>query len=181
MIIAFVDALSIGIALTVLRVPLALPLAVLVFFGAFVPIVGAFVTGFVAVVVALAANGVWTAVAVFAAILGVQQVEGHILQPLVMGRMVRLHPLAVVLAVTAGSLLAGIVGAVVAVPLVAVVNVVVRSYRARSLAAAAGVTAAEAAGARRGGRDQRARGGPARPHAGPRAHRPTGRVGPVSR
>jgi putative heme transporter len=138
-IIAFVDALSVGIALTILRVPLALPLAVLVFFGAFVPIVGAFVTGFVAVVVALAANGVWTAVAVFAAILGVQQVEGHILQPLVMGRMVRLHPLAVVLAVTAGSLLAGIVGAIVAVPLVAVVNVVVRSYRARSLAALEGV------------------------------------------
>ena len=137
-IIAFVDALSIGIALTILRVPLALPLAVLVFFGAFVPIVGAFVTGFVAVVVALAANGLWTAVAVFAAILGVQQVEGHILQPLVMGRMVRLHPLAVVLAVTAGSLLAGIVGAIVAVPLVAVVNVVVRSYRARSLAALVG-------------------------------------------
>lgn len=137
-IIAFVDALSIGIALTILRVPLALPLAVLVFFGAFVPIVGAFVTGFVAVVVALAANGLWTAVAVFAAILGVQQVEGHILQPLVMGRMVRLHPLAVVLAVTAGSLLAGIVGAIVAVPLAAVVNVVVRSYRARAQAALVG-------------------------------------------
>ncbi len=133
-IIAFVDAAAIGIALTILRVPLALPLAVLVFFGAFVPIVGAFVTGFVAVVVALAANGLWTAVAVFAVILAVQQLEGHILQPLVMGRMVRLHPLAVVLAVTAGSLLAGIVGAVVAVPLVAVVNVVVRTYRTRSLA-----------------------------------------------
>ena len=131
-IIAFVDAASIGIVLTVLRVPLALPLAVLVFFGAFIPIVGAFVTGFVAVVVALAANGVWSAVAVLVAIIAVQQVEGHILQPVVMGRMVRLHPLAVVLAVTAGSLLAGIVGAVVAVPLVAVVNVVVRSYRSRS-------------------------------------------------
>ncbi len=133
-IIAFVDAASIGIVLTVLRVPLALPLAVLVFFGAFIPIVGALVTGFVAVVVALAANGVWTAVAVLVAIIAVQQVEGHILQPVVMGRMVRLHPLAVVLAVTAGSLLAGIVGAVVAVPLVAVVNVVVRSYRTRSQA-----------------------------------------------
>ena len=145
MIIAFVDAASIGIVLTVLRVPLALPLAVLVFFGAFIPIVGAFVTGFVAVVVALAANGVWSAVAVLVAIIAVQQVEGHILQPVVMGRMVRLHPLAVVLAVTAGSLLAGIVGAVVAVPLVAVVNVVVRSYRARSQAEHALVSATAAA------------------------------------
>ncbi len=132
-IIALVDATSIGIVLSLLRVPLAIPLAVLVFFGAFVPIVGALVTGFVAVVVALAANGLWTALAVLAAIIAVQQVEGHLLQPVVMGRLVRLHPLAVVLAVTAGSVLAGIVGAVVAVPLVAVVNVVVRSYRARSV------------------------------------------------
>lgn len=129
-IIAAVDAVSIGIVLTVLRVPLALPLAVLVFFGAFVPIVGAFVTGFIAVVVALATHGVWTALIVLAAIIAIQQVEGHVLQPVVMGRMVRLHPLAVVFAVTAGSVLAGIVGAVVAVPLVAVVNVVVRRFRA---------------------------------------------------
>jgi putative heme transporter len=132
-IIALVDATSIGIVLSLLRVPLAIPLAVLVFFGAFVPIVGALVTGFVAVVVALAANGLWTAIAVLAAIIAIQQVEGHLLQPVVMGRLVRLHPLAVVLAVTAGSVLAGIVGAVVAVPLVAVVNVVVRSYRERSV------------------------------------------------
>jgi predicted PurR-regulated permease PerM len=130
-IIAAVDAVSIGIVLTILRVPLALPLAVLVFFGAFVPIVGAFVTGFIAVVVALATQGVWTALIVLAAILAVQQVEGHVLQPVVMGRMVRLHPLAVVFAVTAGSVLAGIVGAVVAVPLVAVVNVVIRRLRDR--------------------------------------------------
>ncbi len=131
-IIALVDATAIGIVLTVLRVPLALPLAVLVFFGAFIPIVGALVTGFVAVVVALAANGVWAALIVLGAIIAVQQLEGHVLQPVVMGRLVRLHPLAVVVAVAAGSLLAGIVGAVIAVPLVAVVNVVVRTYRTRS-------------------------------------------------
>ncbi len=131
-IIALVDAVAIGVVLTILKVPLAGPLAVLVFFGAFIPIVGALVTGFVAVVVALAANGLITAVIVLAAIIGVQQLEGHVLQPVVMGRLVRLHPLAVVVAVTAGSLLGGIIGAVVAVPLVAVVNVVIRTYRGRS-------------------------------------------------
>lgn len=144
-IIALVDALAIGIVLTILKVPLAGPLAVLVFFGAFIPIVGALVTGFVAVVVALAAKGLITAAIVLAAIIGVQQLEGHVLQPVVMGRLVRLHPLAVVVAVTAGSLLGGIIGAVVAVPLVAVVNVVIRTYRGRSLTAEDVVAAAQVA------------------------------------
>ncbi len=144
-IIALVDGLAIGIVLTILKVPLAGPLAVLVFFGAFIPIVGALVTGFVAVVVALAAKGLITAVVVLAAIIGIQQLEGHVLQPVVMGRLVRLHPLAVVVAVTAGSLLGGIIGAVVAVPLVAVVNVVIRTYRGRSLTAEhVGATAQDA-------------------------------------
>jgi predicted PurR-regulated permease PerM len=133
--IAFVDAVSIGIALALLRVPLALPLAVLVFFGAFVPIVGAFVTGFVAVVVALAGRGPLVAIAVLVAIIVVQQVEGHLLQPLVMGRLVRLHPLGVVLAVTAGTVLAGLVGAVVAVPLAAVLTTVFGYYAGLARAA----------------------------------------------
>ena len=112
-------------------VPLAVPLAVLVFFGAFVPIIGAFVSGFVAVVVALATRGVVAALVVLVAIIVIQQVEGHLLQPLVMGRLVRLHPLGVVLAVTAGSVLAGLVGAVVAVPLAAVADDGVRLLRRR--------------------------------------------------
>jgi putative heme transporter len=126
--IAFVDAVSIGLAIAIIRVPLALPLAVLVFFFSFVPIVGAFVSGFVAVVVALASRGVLAALAVLVAIIVVQQVEGHLLQPLVMGRLVRIHPLGVVVAVTAGTVLAGLVGAVVAVPMVAVATVVLSYY-----------------------------------------------------
>ena len=130
--IAFTDGVAIGLAVAALGVPLAVPLGVLVFFGAFVPIVGAFVTGFVAVVVALAAKGLFAAVAVLVAILVVQQVEGHILQPLVMGRFVSLHPLGVVLAVTAGSVLAGLVGAVVAVPAAAVLTTVFGFYGRRA-------------------------------------------------
>ena len=135
MFIAFTDAVFVGLSVAVIGVPLAVPLGVLVFFGAFVPIVGALVSGFVAVVVALAAKGVVAAIAVLVAIIVVQQVEGHLLQPLVMGRLVSLHPLGVVVAVTAGSVLAGLVGAVVAVPVAAVVTTVLGHYgrRARSL------------------------------------------------
>jgi predicted PurR-regulated permease PerM len=122
--VAFFDAFFIGIVLLVLRVPLALPLAVLVFFGAFVPLVGALVTGAIAVLVALVTNGLVTALLVLGGILLVQQLEGHIFQPFVLGRMVRIHPLGVVIAVTVGALVAGIIGAVVAVPIVAVANVV---------------------------------------------------------
>lgn len=136
-IIAIVDGFFIGLALAVIGVPLAVPLGVLVFFGAFVPIVGATVTGFIAVVVALASQGVLSALLVLAAVILVQQLEGHILQPLVMGRMVSLHPLGVVLAVAAGSLLAGLIGAVIAVPLAAVGATVLGYYRERSRAPAA--------------------------------------------
>jgi len=122
--VAFFDAFFIGIVLLILGVPLALPLAVLVFFGAFVPLVGALVTGAIAVLVALVTNGLVTALLVLGGILLVQQLEGHIFQPFVLGRMVRLHPLGVVIAVTVGALVAGIIGAVVAVPIVAVANVV---------------------------------------------------------
>ncbi len=144
--IAFVDAVSIGIALAILRVPLAVPLAALVFVGAFVPIVGAFVSGFVAVVVALATRGPVIALLVLVAIIVVQQVEGHLLQPLVMGRLVRLHPLGVVAAVTAGSVLAGLVGAVVAVPLAAVLTTVFGYYHGRGDPAAAAPDAVDGLG-----------------------------------
>ncbi len=133
-IIAFVDAATIGLGIWIAGVPLALPLAVLVFFGAFIPIVGATVTGVIAVAIALATKGVLTAAVVLAIILAVQQIEGHVLQPVIMGRMVNVHPLGVVLTVTAGSLVAGILGAIVAVPVVAVATAVIGYYGRRSRA-----------------------------------------------
>ncbi|WP_426594538.1 AI-2E family transporter [Cellulomonas sp. McL0617] len=123
--VAAVDALGIGIGAAILRVPLALPLAVLVFLGSFVPIVGAVVTGSVAVLVALVANGPLNALLMLAVVLLVQQIEGHGLQPFLMGHAVSLHPVAVLLAVAAGSFVAGIVGALFAVPLVATLNTVI--------------------------------------------------------
>jgi predicted PurR-regulated permease PerM len=133
--VAFIDAAGIGLGLWVLRVPLYLPLAALVFLGAFVPIVGAFVSGTVAVLVALVdaqepgvlnGGGPVKALLVLGLILLVQQIEGNILQPVIMSRAVQVHALAVIIAVTAGILLAGIIGALVAVPVVAVLNTVVR-------------------------------------------------------
>jgi predicted PurR-regulated permease PerM len=131
-IVALIDAIFIGLGVYFLDVPLAVPLAVFIFLGAFVPLVGAVVSGALAVVVALVTNGVFTALIVLAVVLAVQQIEGHILQPFILGRAVRVHPLAVVLSVAAGSLVAGIGGAVVAVPLVAVTNTVVGYLRAYS-------------------------------------------------
>ena len=125
--VAVVDALGIGIGLAVLQVPLAVPLAALVFIGAFIPIFGAVVAGGVAVLVALVANGPITAVIVLAVVIAVNQLESHVLQPLLLGRAVKLHPLAVVLALAAGLLVAGIAGALLAVPLLAVLNSAVRS------------------------------------------------------
>jgi putative heme transporter len=122
--VALFDGTLITILLLILGVPLALPLGVLVFFGAFVPLVGAFVTGALAVLVALVANGLVAALIVLAGIIAIQQLEGHVFQPFVLGRMVRVHPLAVVLAVAVGAYTAGIIGAVVAVPIVAVANTV---------------------------------------------------------
>lgn len=120
--VALFDGALITILLFILGVPLALPLGVLVFFGAYVPLVGALVTGALAVLVALVANGPVTALIVLLGIIAIQQIEGNVLQPLVLGRMVRVHPLAVVLAITIGGLTAGIIGAIVAVPIVAVAN-----------------------------------------------------------
>jgi predicted PurR-regulated permease PerM len=126
-VVAMIDSVSIGIGLAIIGVPLAVPLAALIFLGAFVPILGAFVTGTVAVLVALVANGVVSALVVLGLLLAVMQLEGHVLQPLLLGRAVRLHPLAVVLGIGVGLTLAGIPGALLAVPLLAVLNAGVRS------------------------------------------------------
>lgn len=132
-VIAFADAVLIGIALVILDVPLSGPLAVLVFLGAFIPIVGAFGAGIVAAAVALATGGVVTSLIVVGVIVVVQQLEGHILQPVVMNKAVNIHPLAVALAVASGALLAGVIGAVVAVPVAAMLNSGIRAYlKARS-------------------------------------------------
>ncbi|MFG2328732.1 AI-2E family transporter [Streptomyces sp. NPDC048604] len=130
--VALIDAVFIGVGIYFLGVPLAVPLAVFIFLFAFIPLVGAVVSGALAVVVALVTNGVFTALMVLVVVLAVQQIEGHVLQPFILGRAVRVHPLAVVLAVAAGGLIAGIGGAVVAVPLVAVTNTVVGYLRAYS-------------------------------------------------
>ncbi|MFJ7629413.1 AI-2E family transporter [Streptomyces sp. NPDC097595] len=130
-IVALIDAIFIGLGIYFLNVPMAVPLAVFIFLFAFIPLVGAVVSGALAVVVALVTEGVFTALMVLAVVLAVQQIEGHVLQPFILGRAVRVHPLAVVLSVAAGGMVAGIGGAVVAVPLVAVTNTVVgylRSY-----------------------------------------------------
>jgi len=119
-IIAFVDAAFIGIGLAILQVPLALPLAVIVFLGAFIPIVGATVAGILAALVALVANGPVVALIVVAIVIVVQEIEGDFLQPVVMAQSLKLHPLVILIALTAGTILAGIVGAVLAVPLAAV-------------------------------------------------------------
>jgi len=124
--VAFIDAAGIGLALAILRVEFALPLAALVFLGAFIPIVGATLSGAVAVLVALVDEGPVTALLVLAAVILVQQVESHILQPLIMGRAVSIHPLAVIVAIAAGIVLAGIVGALIAVPIVAMLNTAIR-------------------------------------------------------
>jgi predicted PurR-regulated permease PerM len=128
--VAAADAVGIGAGLAILGVPLALPLASLVFIGAFIPIIGAVLTGFVAVFIALVTKGLITAVITLGIVIAVMQLEGHVLQPLLLGRAVRLHPLAVVLSITVGILLAGIVGGLLAVPIVAVLNTAVRSLLA---------------------------------------------------
>lgn len=124
--VAFIDATGIGLALVILKVPFPFPLAALVFLGAFIPIVGASVSGAVAVLVALVDQGWVIALIVLGAVILVQQVEGHILQPLIMGRAVAIHPLVVIIGIASGVVLAGIIGALVAVPLIAVFNTGVR-------------------------------------------------------
>jgi putative heme transporter len=120
--VALVDALGIGTGLAIMSVPLALPLASLVFLGAFIPLVGAVLSGFLAVIVALLAKGFVYGLITLGLLVAVNQLEAHILQPLVMGRAVSIHPLAIVVAISTGGVLAGIVGALLSVPTVAFLN-----------------------------------------------------------
>lgn len=129
--VAFVDAVGIGLGAWILGLifggfPLVIPIAIAVFLGSFIPVVGAVVTGAIAVFVALVYLGPFQALLMLAIVLLVQQIEGHVLQPLVMGTAVKVHPLAVVFAVAAGSFTAGIAGALFAVPIIAVLNVMVK-------------------------------------------------------
>ncbi|WP_460394257.1 AI-2E family transporter [Actinophytocola sediminis] len=125
--VALVDAVGIGIGIAIVGVPLVIPLAALVFLAAFIPIIGAVVAGTVAVLIALVANGFIAALIVLAIVVGVMQLESHVLQPLLLGRAVRLHPLAVVLAIAAGLIAGGIAGALLSVPLLAVLNAGIKS------------------------------------------------------
>ena len=130
MAVAAVDAAGIGAALLILRVPLAVSLAVLTFLAAFVPIIGATVAGAAATLVTLVTNGTRDAVIVLAAVILVQQLEGNLLHPVIMRRAVRLHPIVTLLAVTAGTLVGGIAGALIAVPACAVTYHAIQGYRA---------------------------------------------------
>jgi putative heme transporter len=144
--VAFIDAVGIGMALALLNVPLVLPLAALVFLTSFIPIIGATLSGAVAVLVALVTNDWVTALLVLAAVILVQQIEGHLLQPLIMGRAVAIHPLAVIVGIASGLVLGGIIGALVAVPIIAVLNTGLRhlaTYRVAAVKEPAVVEATE--------------------------------------
>lgn len=129
--VAFMDAVGIGLGAVLLGVPLAVPIAILVFFGSFIPFLGAITTGAFAVFIALVYNGPINALMMLGVVILVNQIEGHVFQPLVIGNAVRVHPLGVVLAVSAGALLAGIPGALFAVPLVAAASAMVNAFVAR--------------------------------------------------
>lgn len=118
--VAAVDAIGIGLALFILQVPLALPLSIIVFAGGFIPLLGATVAGILAALVALVTNGLVGAIIVIAVVILVNQLEGNLLQPVLMGNALKLHPLVILVALTIGTVLGGIIGAVLAVPLAAV-------------------------------------------------------------
>lgn len=122
--VGFVDAVLIALALVVIGVPLVVPLAIITFFAAFVPLIGAFIAGLLAVLIALVSGGLLDAALVLGAIVLVQQIEGHLLYPLLMSRAVHLHPAVIVVALGAGGILAGIIGVFLAVPVAGVVSVV---------------------------------------------------------
>ena len=177
--VGFIDAFFIGIGLWILDVPLVLPLSVLTFFGAFIPIIGAFVAGAFAVLIALVDEGLTVALIVLGIVLLVQQIEGNVLQPIIQGRGFNLHAGVVILAVTAGSSLAGITGAFLGVPVAALVAVVYRYVRdeldSRSPEIAGDGTRSQVAGDAAGAqlvREQVA------PPADTRAAGPTGPTGP---
>ncbi|HEX6517465.1 MAG TPA: AI-2E family transporter [Nocardioidaceae bacterium] len=144
--VALTDAVGVVIVALVLKVPFAPAIGVLVFLGAFIPLIGATLSGSVAVLVALVAHGPVIALIMLAGVILVQQIEAHVLQPFLLGRFVSVHPLAVIVAIAAGVLIAGIPGALVAVPLVAALNAVVLHLADTSRQAAA-PAAVEATGA----------------------------------
>lgn len=130
--VAAIDAVGIGLGMWVLSffvgdIPLIVPVAILVFLGSFIPVIGAVLTGALATLIVLVTSGFWPAVIMLGIVILVQQVESHVLQPLIMGSAVKIHPLAVVFAVSGGSIVAGLAGAVMAVPLVAFLNVFITS------------------------------------------------------
>ncbi|WP_427869648.1 AI-2E family transporter [Leucobacter luti] len=125
--VAFVDAVGIGVGAALLGVPLPIPIAILVFLGSFIPFLGAITTGALAAFIALVYNGPVNALIMLGVVILVNQIEGHILQPLVMGNAVKVHPLGVVLAVSTGALLAGVPGALFAVPIAAAANSIVNT------------------------------------------------------
>jgi predicted PurR-regulated permease PerM len=137
LLVALFDATLVGIGLVLLGVPLALPLAVLVYIGAFFPFIGATVSGLLAVLVAFADGGLWLAIAVLALVLGVQFLEGNVVEPLVMGKLIRLPALVVLLAIAAGATLLGVFGAFIAAPAVAAVERVGEFLRERRPASTA--------------------------------------------
>ncbi|MGN6130647.1 MAG: AI-2E family transporter [Nocardioidaceae bacterium] len=123
--VAFTDALGVMLVAAILKVPFVFAIGVLVFIGAFIPMIGALLSGTVAVLVALVAHGPVVALIMLGGVVAVQQIEAHVLQPFLMGRFVAVHPLGVIVAIACGVLVAGIPGALVAVPLVAALNAVV--------------------------------------------------------
>lgn len=124
--VAFIDAFGVFLAALFLQVPYPIALGIIVFLAAFIPFIGAIVSGAIAVLVALVVNGIWNAIFMLLAVLAVMLIEAYVLQPLIMGKAVNIHPLAVVLAVSAGGMVAGIPGAIFAVPFVATINVMLR-------------------------------------------------------
>ncbi|MHA7283576.1 AI-2E family transporter [Arthrobacter sp. TMS2-4] len=127
-IVALVDSFFIGLALFLLDVPLALPLAAIVFVGAFIPLVGATLAGVLAALIALVANGPFTALMVIIVVIVVNQLEGNFLQPVVMGRTLQVHALVILFALTAGTILAGIIGAILSVPVAAVTWAAIKAW-----------------------------------------------------
>jgi predicted PurR-regulated permease PerM len=145
--VAAVDGIGVGLFAFFLGLPLAVPIAIVVFLASFIPVVGAVATGVIAVVVALVYVGPIQAIIMLGGVLVVHLLEAHVLQPLVMGTAVKVHPLAVVLGVAAGSFVAGIPGALFAVPVIATLNVMV-GYVARGAWRTPSTTGAEADAAR---------------------------------
>jgi putative heme transporter len=131
-VVALVDAIGIGIGLAILGIPLVLPIAVITFFAGFIPVVGAFVAGLIAVLVALASTGdLVTTLLTLGVVVLVQQFESNVLQPVIMRRAVSLHPVVILASLTAGGLLVGVIGAFLAVPVAAVLSAVGNELRLR--------------------------------------------------